>query len=166
MNFPFSYQSIQNRTVKRTTCLRVLANPKLPELWRELTQLEVGSDQVSWGDVLVEGELMPVLSAWEKLVTEKHSVTIQTQVRRAWKAPELDRQGKEQIIDTHILLSLYPDLDEYGEVTTVMSCITDITSLKWSESQLRRRMDQAIEMKTQQERFIDMTSFVSSLLQL
>ena len=53
---------------------------------------------------------------------------------------------------------MYPDLDENGDVTTVMSCLTDITSLKWSESQLRARMDQAIEMKKQQERFIDMTS--------
>jgi hypothetical protein len=39
-----------------------------------------------------------------------------------------------------------------------MSCITDISGLKWSENQLRKRMDQAIEMKKQQERFIDMTS--------
>lgn len=61
---------------------------------------------------------------------------------------------------------MYPDLDEYGEVMTVMSCITDITSLKWSESQLRRRMDQAIEMKKKQERFIDMTSYVLALVQL
>jgi hypothetical protein len=40
---------------------------------------------------------------------------------------------------------MHPDLNEYDDVVTVMSCITDITELKWSESQLRRRMDQAIE---------------------
>jgi hypothetical protein len=39
-----------------------------------------------------------------------------------------------------------------------MSCITDVSGLKWSELQLRKKMDQAIEMKRQQERFIDMTS--------
>lgn len=115
---------------------------------------------MNWENVLVIGELDPVLSAWEKLLTEKSSVTMQTKIRRPWKAPELDRHGREQVIDTHILLAMHPDLDEHGDVTTVMSCITDITSLKWSESQLRRRMDQAIEMKKQQERFIDMTSFV------
>jgi signal transduction histidine kinase len=30
--------------------------------------------------------------------------------------------------------------------------------MKWSEKQLTKKMDQAIEMKKQQERFIDMTS--------
>jgi hypothetical protein len=123
----------------------------------------VDSNQVNWGEFLVAGELESVLSAWRTLVTEKNAITMQTRIRRPWKAPDLDRHGKEQIVDTHILLAMYPDLDEYGEVMTVMSCITDITSLKWSESQLRRRMDQAIEMKNQQERFIDMTSYVPSL---
>jgi hypothetical protein len=104
------------------------------------------------------GELDPVMSAWARLITEKNAITIQTRIRRPWKAPGLDRHGKEQVIDTHILLAMYPDLDENGDVTTIMSCITDITSLKWSESQIRTRMDQAIEMKEQQERFIDMTS--------
>lgn len=123
-----------------------------------MTQLSVGSNQVEWGDVLVAGELDLVLSAWGRLVAEKNAITMQTRIRRPWKAPQLDRHGKEQVIDTHILLAMYPDLDENGDVTTVMSCLTDITSLKWSESQLRARMDQAIEMKKQQERFIDMTS--------
>lgn len=113
---------------------------------------------MTWADVLVEGEYEPVMAAWDRMVTEKTSVTVHTQLKRPWKVPELDRHGREQAIDTHVQLAMYPDLDEYGEVTSVMSCITDITSLKWSESQLRRRMDQAIEMKKQQERFIDMTS--------
>jgi hypothetical protein len=63
-----------------------------------------------------------------------------------------------QYSKTHILLAIYPDLDEFGDVTTVMSCITDVSGLKRSELQLRKKMDQAIEMKKQQERFIDMTS--------
>jgi hypothetical protein len=125
--------------------------------------LEVGSNQVDWESVLVTGELDHVLSAWGRLIAEKNAITIQTRINRPWKAPELDRHGREQVIETHILLAMYPDLDANGDLTTVMSCITDITSLKWSESQLRRRMDQAIEMKKQQERFIDMTSCVLSL---
>ena len=32
--------------------------------------------------------------------------------------------------------------------------ITDVSGLKWSEIQLRKRMDQAIEMKKQQERYM------------
>jgi len=128
------------------------------DLWRELTQLEVGTSAVSWPDVLCEGEPDRVNEAWERMISEKNSVTIQTRIKRRWRAPDLDADGNVQYSDTHILLAMYPDLDESGEVTSVMSCITDVSGLKWSELQLRKKMDQAIEMKRQQERFIDMTS--------
>jgi PAS domain-containing protein len=128
------------------------------DLWRELTQLEVGTSAVSWPDVLCEGEPDRVNEAWERMISEKNSVTIQTRIKRRWRAPDLDADGNVQYSDTHILLAMYPDLDESGEITSVMSCITDVSGLKWSELQLRKKMDQAIEMKRQQERFIDMTS--------
>jgi PAS domain-containing protein len=127
-------------------------------LWRELTQLDVGSSQVSWEDVLVEGEVAPVFEAWERLIVDKQPITVQTRINKPWRAPDLDANGNLQFGITHILLAMYPDQDESGEVSTVMSCITDISGLKWSENQLRKKMDQAIEMKRQQERFIDMTS--------
>ncbi|KAE9364382.1 hypothetical protein N431DRAFT_354787 [Stipitochalara longipes BDJ] len=128
------------------------------DLWRELTQLDIGTSSVNWPHVLCEGEPDRVNKAWEQTISEKQSVTIQTRINRRWQAPDLDLDGKVQYSETHLLLAMYPDLDESGEVTTVMSCITDISGLKWSELQLRKKMDQAIEMKKQQERFIDMTS--------
>lgn len=130
------------------------ANP----LWRELTCLEVGMSSPDWGMVLAEGELEPVMAAWDRLLVEREPITLQTRMKRPWRAPDLDHDGKVQYSETHILLAMYPDQDERGEVFSVMSCITDVSGMKWSEIQLRRRMDQAIEMKRQQERFIDMTS--------
>jgi hypothetical protein len=47
--------------------------------------------------------------------------------------------------------------DEFGE-KILNRQLTITSAIKWSEIQLRRKMDQAIEMKKQQERFIDMTS--------
>jgi len=134
-------------------------------LWRELTQLDVGSSQVNWEKVLVEGEVKHVFEAWGQLIAEKQPITIQTRINKPWRAPDLDADGNPQFGITHILLAMYPDQDESGDVSTVMSCITDISGLKWSENQLRKKMDQAIEMKRQQERFIDMTSCVDSSLQ-
>jgi len=128
------------------------------DLWLELTQLEVGSSAVSWPAVLCEGEPDRVNEGWERMISGKKSVTMQTRIKRRWQAPDPDTNGKAQYSETHILLAMHPDLDEFGEVTTVMSCITDVSGLKWSELQLRKKMDQAIEMKRQQERFIDMTS--------
>ncbi|TVY87782.1 Histidine protein kinase [Lachnellula willkommii] len=128
------------------------------DIWRNLTMLETGSGKANWETVLAEGEVEPVLSAWAQMIRGKQPVTIHTRMNKLWIAPDLDLNGNPQEGAAHLLLAMYPDQDERGEVSTVMSCITDISGLKWSENQLRKRMDQAIEMKTQQERFIDMTS--------
>ena len=58
------------------------------DLWRELTQLEVGTSAVSWPDVLCEGELDRVNEAWGRMISEKNSVTIQTRINRLIDAGE------------------------------------------------------------------------------
>ncbi|KAG4441101.1 hypothetical protein IFR05_003391 [Cadophora sp. M221] len=146
------------------------------DLWKELTQLPVSSMRVAWKNVLVEGEFELVNAAWDKMLMEKKPIDMQTRIKRpckytpflseqtpqsqniTWKAPELDAEGNVQWENTFIGLSLYPDFDDSGEITSVMSCVTDISAVKWSESQLRRKMLQAIELKKQTERHIDLTS--------
>ncbi|KAI1002244.1 hypothetical protein K3495_g5957 [Podosphaera aphanis] len=132
-------------------------------LWREITRLEVGSGMADWEGVLIEGEFDSVVEAWSRLIKEKKPVTIYSKIKKPWKTPELDDKGRDQWDDTSILVVLHPDFNDNGEIDTVMSCITDISELKWSEAQLRNRMHQAIELKQQQERFVDMTSFVPHL---
>lgn len=128
------------------------------DLWRSQTKLDIGASKVNWDSVLMPGEFELVMDAWREVVNDKKACTINTRIDKLWKVPELSADGEEQWMESHLLLSLYPDLDDEGNVSTIMSCITDITELKWSEKQLRARMEQALEMKKQQERFIDMTS--------
>ncbi|RDW80862.1 hypothetical protein BP5796_05560 [Coleophoma crateriformis] len=128
------------------------------DLWRSLTMLEIGTDSVDWEKTLVDGELEHVTSLWTTMVNNKESVRLQTAVKKPWRAPEPDEDGNAQWTDTHLILALYPDLDDDGSVKSVMSCITDVSELKWNEAQLRKRMNQAIKIQQQQERFIDMTS--------
>jgi hypothetical protein len=56
------------------------------------------------------------------MIREKRSVTMQAQMNTRWLAPDLDTDGNEQFDVVHILLSMYPDLDENDEVDTVMVC--------------------------------------------
>ncbi|KAI9651068.1 hypothetical protein NHQ30_001105 [Ciborinia camelliae] len=128
------------------------------DLWKTQTRLDIGSSKVNWEEALMPGEFEPVVKAWEDMIHDKKPRTMHIRIDKPWKAPELNIDGEEQWTESHLLLSLYPDLDVEGNVSTIMSCITDITELKWSENQLRARMEQALEMKKQQERFIDMTS--------
>ncbi|PQE07003.1 hypothetical protein CJF30_00009413 [Rutstroemia sp. NJR-2017a BBW] len=127
-------------------------------LWRQFTALEVGSDKPSWNNVLMPGEFAHVTSAWEQVVTGKKPLQLHTRINIPWKAPDLTPDGKEQWTETYLLLDLYPDFDDEGNVSTIMSCISNISGIKWTENQLRTKMEQALEMKKQQERFIDMTS--------
>ncbi|KAB8292244.1 hypothetical protein EYC80_007986 [Monilinia laxa] len=128
------------------------------DLWRSQTKLDVGSSKVNWEGVLMPGEFERLTRAWAEVVEEKKARTLHTRIDKPWKAPELNIDGEEQWTESHMMLAIYPDLDNEGNVSTIMSCITDISELKWSENQLRARMEQALEMKKQQERFIDMTS--------
>lgn len=58
---------------------------------------------------------------------------------------------------TWILASAYPQKSA-GAVTGILGCLTDISRQKWMEGFQTRKMLQAIELKRQQENFIDMTS--------
>lgn len=57
-----------------------------------------------------------------------------------------------------IIASAYPEQDEDGTITGILGCITDISRQKWMEGFQTRKMLEAVELKRQQENFIDMTS--------
>jgi PAS domain-containing protein len=125
------------------------------DLWRQFTALDVGSDKPSWDTILMPGEFAHLTSVWEQVVKGKKPLQLHTRLDIPWKAPDLTPDGKEQWTETHLLLDLHPDFDDEGNVSTIMSCISNISGIKWSENQLRAKMEQALEMKKQQERFID-----------
>lgn len=91
-----------------------------------MTRLEVGTNRVNWEAVLTEDQLVPVQTAWDTVLKERRSLSIQTRIRRPWQAPDLDMNGHSQWADTEILLAMHPDFDDDGEVCTVMNCITDV----------------------------------------
>ena len=126
------------------------------EHWRNFTQLKQGDEIATWETVLVDPP--SCYDAWERVIRDKKPVTMQAEMKSRWETPDLDAEGNKQYDSFQILLTMYPDIEDNGEVVTVMSCITDISDVKYREKQLLKKMEQAIEMKKQQERFIDMTS--------
>lgn len=74
----------------------------------------------------MEGEVEPVNKAWDQLLAEKQPVTVQTSTRQLWQALDLDADGNVQWSNTHIMLAMYPDFDEKGDISSIMSCVTDI----------------------------------------
>ncbi|CAG9950006.1 unnamed protein product, partial [Clonostachys rosea f. rosea IK726] len=68
------------------------------------------------------------------------------------------QQNGDSTIDTWVLMSAYPDKTPDGEINFIFGCITDISSQKWAEKVQSERREEAVELKRQQENFIDITS--------
>ena len=57
-----------------------------------------------------------------------------------------------------VLCAAYPEIDLNGSVKSIFGVVTNITDQKNAEDFQKRRMEEAVEMKRQQENFIDITS--------
>jgi signal transduction histidine kinase len=101
---------------------------------------------------IMEEDREAVRKVWQKLVEDGLAVTQEFRFKTPWQ----DRNGNRG--DTWVLMSAYPEKDEAGHLKSVFGSITNISQQKYAEDFQERRMEEAIEMKRQQENFIDMTS--------
>jgi hypothetical protein len=51
-----------------------------------------------------------------------------------------------------------PELDAYGNIVSITGALTDITDNKMMMMYEKQRAEEAIALRTAQERFVDMTS--------
>jgi signal transduction histidine kinase/AmiR/NasT family two-component response regulator len=93
---------------------------------------------------------------WAKL-TAGEPVQFEIRLKRPFKTEEI-LHGEAISGDTVVLAAAYADKTEDGTVKGVLGCLTDISRQKWVEGFQARRTDEAIELKRQQENFMDMTS--------
>lgn len=93
---------------------------------------------------------------WAKLLSGE-SVSFELRLRRQYIAEEFV-DGER--VDGHcwILAAAYPERSTDGSVIGILGCLTDISRQKWMEGFRTRKMLEAVELKRQQENFIDMTS--------
>jgi signal transduction histidine kinase len=90
---------------------------------------------------------------WEEdLVVGTKSVSLEFRFRAQWEG----RSGNRG--DTWVLFSAYPEKYGDGRLKSIFGSITNISQQKWAEGIQTRKMEEAVEMKRQQENFIDITS--------
>jgi PAS domain S-box-containing protein len=123
------------------------------EMWYRIAGLERSTTTLAvWMLSIREEDRIGTEAAWRRLVDEKTAVT-----------HEFRFEGSRQLIDGQsvdvwALMSAYPEKGDYGELKSIFGCITDISQQKWAEDFQKQRRDEAVEMKRQQENFIDITS--------
>jgi PAS domain S-box-containing protein len=123
------------------------------EMWYKISGLDRTTTTLdAWMQNIRDEDRLGAESAWRRLVEEKTAVT-----------HEFRFKGSKELLDGHwvdiwALLSAYPEKDEAGELKSIFGCITDISQQKWAEDFQKQRREEAVELKRQQENFIDITS--------
>jgi len=110
----------------------------------------------SWYDVILESDYPVMDKEWAKLLSGS-DVSFELRLKQPFVAETELVNGEKAEGHTWIIASAYPEM--VGDtVVGVLGCITDISRQKWMEGFQTRKMLEAVELKRQQENFIDMTS--------
>jgi PAS domain S-box-containing protein len=123
------------------------------DMWYRISGLQRdASTFAAWMQSIRDEDRHATELAWRRLVEEKTAVT-----------HEFRFKGSRELMDGHsvdvwALMSAYPERDESGELKSIIGCLTDISQQKWAEDFQKQRRDEAVELKRQQENFIDITS--------
>ncbi|TVY49822.1 Hybrid signal transduction histidine kinase K [Lachnellula occidentalis] len=123
------------------------------DTWWEISRHPRSSSSADmWMNSVKPEDRAEVENIWKTLVDSKTAVTHEFRFKTPWE----DRNGN--MGDTWVLMSAYPEKDGNGQLKSVFGSITNISAQKSAEDFQKRRTDEAIELKRQQENFIDMTS--------
>lgn len=121
--------------------------------WYDISRVPRGHGTADrWLDAVKEEDQLLVERMWQTLVVDTKPVSFEFR----FKAPWQDRRG--DMGETWVLFSSYPEKDDAGNLKSVFGSITNISEQKWAENIQTKKMEEAVELKRQQENFIDITS--------
>lgn len=124
------------------------------DTWFEISRLSKDATGLTekWMDAIADEDKEMVSLVWQDLLTKRKPSTSTFR----FKAPWQDEKGSAA--ERWVLFSAYPERYANGELKSVFGSFTDISKQKWAEGFQKRKMEEAVELKRQQENFIDMTS--------
>ncbi|KAF4465404.1 hypothetical protein FALBO_7752 [Fusarium albosuccineum] len=122
------------------------------DMWWQISRHSRSEDSVdTWMDSVRDEDRPALEEAWSKLLTDKVTISVEFRFK-------CSQQSDGNTIDTWVLMSAYPEKNQDGNLKLIFGCITDISSQKWAEKVQNERREEAVELKRQQENFIDITS--------
>ncbi|EHK40433.1 hypothetical protein TRIATDRAFT_296396 [Trichoderma atroviride IMI 206040] len=122
------------------------------DMWWQISR-NARSEQIGtvWMDSVRVEDRPRLEEAWTRLLEQK--VTISLEFRFNYS-----QLSGDHTVDTWVLMSAFPEKGPDGSLASIFGCITDISSQKWAERVQSERREEAVELKRQQENFIDITS--------
>ncbi|MCJ1302114.1 hypothetical protein MMC08_004915 [Hypocenomyce scalaris] len=123
------------------------------DTWYEISRVSKEDKSTDhWMASVKDEDLERVKELWTNLVQNASPMNAEFR----FKAPWVGRNGTKG--DTWVLASAYPEKRQDGNLKSVFGSITNISQQKWAEDLQKKRMEEAVELKRQQENFIDITS--------
>ncbi|KAI6780619.1 Hybrid signal transduction histidine kinase K-like protein [Emericellopsis cladophorae] len=109
-----------------------------------------------WKLCVVEEDLPVVKASLDRLRTSGRSQSADIRLKTTWTAE--DNSGNAIAAARSVSASFMPVTSSEGVIQSFTGCISDVSMQKWQLEQEKKRKEEAIESKRQQENFIDMTS--------
>ncbi|KAB8297813.1 hypothetical protein EYC80_001611 [Monilinia laxa] len=102
----------------------------------------------SWVAAIGDLDRPKFTSKWAELISQNTTIVIETRMGNPWVG---NIAGSTLTIQRWVLATFSPELDENGNLESVMGCSTDISRIKWAEDLQDRRLKDY-------NSFIDITS--------
>ncbi|KAK6860100.1 hybrid signal transduction histidine kinase K [Apiospora arundinis] len=123
------------------------------EMWWEVSQHQPRSEYNvnTWMDSVNDEDRAALEQVWKRMLDDKSAITHEFRFKRL-------RDHSSGAINNWVLMSAYPERHRDGSIKGIFGCITDISQQKLAEQIQYQRREEAVELKRQQENFIDITS--------
>lgn len=117
------------------------------------TQEDLASP-MAWVDMVHPDCIDEIKQVWEAVL--KRPCTSEIQFKQPWTPNKSD--SGEALDRTWALATAYPDISEDGQVRGIIGCVMNTSPAKWAEQLQAKKLSEALELKRQQENFLDITS--------
>jgi len=121
------------------------------DMWSEISQRHVHHDPSLWLDSVHPDDHDIARKGWEIALKEKRPHTWEFRFRKKW----VTSSGVEA--DRWILAACHPEVQD-DKLVSIFGCIMNISDQKLAEQILQKRIEQAAEIKRQQDNFVDVAS--------
>ncbi|OTB04491.1 hypothetical protein M426DRAFT_58670 [Hypoxylon sp. CI-4A] len=121
------------------------------DMWWDISRHNRSLSVNTWMQSVKDEDRPALESIWHCLLADKVAITHEFRFK-------CSRHEGESVIDTWVLMSAYPEKDTNGGIKGIFGCVTNISQQKLAEQIQMQRREEAVELKRQQENFIDITS--------
>ncbi|KZZ96486.1 ATPase-like, ATP-binding domain protein [Moelleriella libera RCEF 2490] len=124
------------------------------DMWWQISRQDRREDfghKNAWIHNVMDADRPALQAAWNKMLADKSTMSIEFRFKCS------QRIG-DGLMDTWVLMSAHHDSHQHDSKESIFGCITDISIQKRAERVQSDRRKEAVELKRQQENFIDITS--------